>query len=68
MKPRTVILPFLLPRLSDAGAAQLVAALQTLFESVAHHYAGQVHQHHRRVANRQYRGYTAPVEPSDPPF
>jgi hypothetical protein len=68
MKTRTVILPFTFPRLSDAGAAQLVAALQTLFANVAHHYAGQVHQHHRRVANRQYRGYAAPAEPSDPPF
>jgi len=68
MKPRTVILPFTFPRLSDAGAAQLVAALQTLFENVAHHYAGQVHQHHRRVANRQHRGKFAATEPTNPPF
>jgi hypothetical protein len=68
MKTRTVILPFTFPRLSDAGAAQLVAALQTLFENVQHHYAGQVRRHHRCLANRQCRGYVAPAEPSDPPF
>lgn len=67
MKARTVILPFTFPRLSDAGAAQLVAALQTLCENVEHHYADQVHRYHRRAAQR-HRGYCTPDQRDQHPF
>ena len=68
MKPHTVILPFLLPRLSDPAAAQLVALLQALLAGIEHHYADQVHRHHKRQANRRYDRATARDPPSDPPF
>lgn len=48
MKRRTVILPFLLPCLSDKAAAQLVALLHELITGIEHHYAKQVHRYHKR--------------------
>ncbi len=68
MKTRTVILPVTFPRLSNAGAAQLVAALQILCENVAHHYAGQVHRHQRGLANRRHHDQLIPGEPTDSLF
>lgn len=67
MKPRTVILPFLLPRLSDAAAVQLVAILQTLFTTIEHHYAAQIQRQQRR-ADRQSYAYSPRDDPGDPRF
>lgn len=66
MKQHTVILPFLLPRLSDTAAAQLVAILQTLFTIIEHHYADQVNRQRRREDNRQVAH--SPRYPTDDPF
>lgn len=65
MKPHTVILPFLLPRLSDTAAAQLVTVLQTLFTTIENHYAPQIHRHRRREQDRRYR-YASPAHSDDP--
>jgi len=48
MKRHTVILPFLLPRLTDKAAAQLVELLHALIAGIEHHYADQVHRYHKR--------------------
>jgi hypothetical protein len=65
MTTHTVILPFLLPRLSDAAAAQLVAILQTLFTTIEQHYAPQIHRHRRRQDRRRY-AYSPRDAPDDP--
>ena len=68
MKRHTVILPFLLPRLTDKAAAQLVELLHALLAGIEHHYAEQVlryHQHRRQM--RQDRR-SPPSNLSDPPF
>lgn len=60
MKLHTVILPFLLPRLTDAAAAQFVALLKALLDGIEHHYADPVQRYHRR--QHQIRHY--PQAPS----
>jgi hypothetical protein len=57
MKTHTVILPFLLPRLSDAAAAQLITLLQQLLASIEHHYAPQIARYQRR---QHYRHLSQP--------
>lgn len=66
MKRHTVLLPFLLPRLSDAAAAQLVAVLQMLFATIEHHYADQILRQQRRNDGRQVA--PSPRYPTDDPF
>jgi hypothetical protein len=71
MKRHTVILPLLLPRLSDPAAAQLIELLRALITGIEHHYAGQVQRYHKRQQqiqqDRVYRR-SPPSTPSDPPF
>ena len=71
MKRHTVILPLLLPRLSDQAAAQFIDLLHALFASIEHHYAEQVQHYHKRQQqirhDRLYR--RSPLStPTDPPF
>lgn len=68
MKRHTVILPFLLPRLSDHAAAQLVDSLHALLAGIEHHYAEQVHRYHKRQCNRRLDRQSPPTDFSDPPF
>ncbi len=73
MKRHTVILPFLLPRLTDQAAAQLVALLHELLTGIEHHYAEQVHCYHKRQQqirqHRRDRVYQSPTSTlADPPF
>ena len=71
MKRHTVILPLLLPRLSDQAAAQFIDLLHALFTSIEHHYAEQVQRYHQRQLEiRQDRLYRrSPLStPTDPPF
>jgi hypothetical protein len=71
MKRHTVILPFLLPRLTDKAAAQLVELLHAILAGIEHHYADQVHRYHKRQQEiRQDRLYRrSPLStPTDPPF
>ncbi len=71
MKRHTVILPFLLPRLTDKAAAQLLDLLHTILTGIEHHYAEQVQRYHKRKLqiqqDRLYR--RSPLStPTDPPF
>lgn len=68
MKRHTVILPFLLPRLTDKAAAQLVALLHALLAGIEHHYAEQVHRYHQRQRNLDLDRQPPPSRFSDPPF
>ena len=68
MKRHTVILPFLLPRLTDQAAAQLVELLHALLAGIEHHYAEQVHRYHKRQRNLHLDRQPAPSRFSDPPF
>ena len=71
MKRHTVILPFVLPRLTDKAAAQLVELLHEIAAGIEHHYADQVHRYHKRQQEiRQDRLYRQSPRsmPTDPPF
>jgi demethoxyubiquinone hydroxylase (CLK1/Coq7/Cat5 family) len=68
MKRHTVILPFLLPRLSDAAAAQLVALLNALLTGIEHHYADQIQRYHQRQRELSRYPPVPPSSPADSPF
>ncbi len=71
MKRYTVILPLLLPHLSDKAAAQLLDVLHAILAGVEHHYAGQAQCYHQRQQQiRQDRLYRRSPRstPTDPPF
>ena len=71
MKRHTVILPFLLPHLTDKAAAQLLDLLHAILAGIEHHYAQQVQRYHQRQQEiRQDRLYRrSPLSiPTDPPF
>lgn len=71
MKRHTVILPFLLPRLTDRAAAQFIELLHELIGGIEHHYAAQVHRYHKcQQETRQNRlwGRYPLSTPTDPPF
>ena len=68
MKRHTVILPFLLPRLTDKAAMQLVALPHELIAGIEHHYAEQIHRHHKRQQEiRQHKKSQHP-RLTDSPF
>ena len=71
MKRHTVILPFVLPRLTDKAASQLVELLYEIIEGIEHYYAAQIHRYHNRQReirqDRLYRRSPLPT-PTDPPF
>jgi hypothetical protein len=62
MKRSTVLMPMLLPRISDQAAAQLLDILERLLECVRHHYAPQI----ERLQRRQ-RHSDLPFDPTPPP-
>ena len=68
MKRHTVILPFLLPRLTDQAAAQLVELLHAPLSGIEHHYAEQVHRYHQRRRNIRLDRQPPSSDLSDPPF
>ena len=59
MKHTTVLIPMLLPRISDTAALHLLDILEQLLASVRHHYAPQIQRCQRRQLNR--------AQPSRPP-
>ena len=63
MKRAFILMPLLMPRLSDHAAAQLLDILEQLLQCVQHHYAPQIHRWHRR----QFRA-RPPGEPPLPLF
>lgn len=71
MKRTTVILPLLLPRLSDPAAAQLIASLRELLAAIEHHYAVQIHRYRKREHECDLQHQCArsiSTSPLDPPF
>ena len=71
MKRYTVILPLLLPHLSDKAAAQLLDVLHAILAGIKHHYAQQAQCYHQRQQQiRQDRLYRrCPLSAKDdPPF
>jgi hypothetical protein len=71
MKRHTVILPFVLPRLTDKAAAQFIELLHALIGGIEHHYAAQLHRYHKRQQEiRQDRlwGRFPLSTPTDPPL
>ena len=59
MKRTTILIPMLLPRISDTAAVQLLDILEQLLACVGHHYAPQIQRCQRRQRNR--------AQPSRPP-
>lgn len=68
MKRHTVILPFVLPRLTDKTAAQLVELLYEIIEGIEHHYAQQVHRYHQRQREIRYDRQSPSSTLTDVPF
>jgi hypothetical protein len=69
VKRVTVIVPLLLPLLSDKAAAQLIEVLRALVDAVEHHYAAQIQRYRKRQRDIQLdRSRCASISPLDPPF
>lgn len=71
MKRHTVLLPFVLPRLTDKAAAQFLELLHEIIAGIEHHYAEQAHHYRKRrqeiQQDRLYRRHPLST-PTDPPF
>ena len=63
MKRATVLIPMLLPRISDQAAVHLLDILEQLLECVRYHYAPQIQRWQRRQ-----RSVDPPCQPSTPLF
>jgi hypothetical protein len=68
MRRHSVLLPFVLPRLTDKAAAQLVELLHELITGIEHHYAGQVHRYDKRRRDIRQQPHSVSPTPTDPPF
>jgi hypothetical protein len=68
MKRPTVILPFVLPRLTDKAAAQFIELLHELIGCIEHHYAEQVHHYRKRQQEIRYHRQSPSSRLTDPPF
>jgi hypothetical protein len=68
MKRHTVILPFVLPRLTDKAAAQFIELLHELISGIEHHYASQVHRYRKRQQEIRYHRQSPSLKPTNPPF
>ena len=68
MKRHTVILPFVVPRLTDKAAAQFVELLNELLSGIEHHYAAQVHRYHQRQREIRYDRQSPSSTLTDVPF
>ena len=63
MKLATVIVPILLPRLSDLAAVQLTEILAQLLALVEHHYGPQIERWQRRQRARENETSYPPCRP-----
>jgi hypothetical protein len=68
MKPRTVIVPLTLLRLSDQAATHIVELLREILDLIEHHYAEQIHRHRRRQREIRQHPPLPPSSFTDPPF
>jgi hypothetical protein len=67
VKSTTVIVPLLLPRLSDQSAAQLLDILEQFIACTRYHYAPQIQRWQQRHRQPPLSS-PAPTSPSDSPF
>ena len=69
MKRVFLLMPMMLPKLSDRAAAELLEILEQLLASVRHHYEPQVRRWQRRQRQAELRMHT-PATPlfGDEPF
>ena len=68
MKHRTIVVPLLMPKLSDPAAVHLVDILEQLLGIAQHHYGAQVHRWRKRQ-HRSHRHQTPEAAPLfDEPF
>lgn len=69
MKRGFILMPMMLPRISDRAAAELLEILEQLLACVRHHYEPQVHRWQRRQRQADLRMHT-PATPlfGDEPF
>ena len=69
MKRASILMPMMLPRISDQAAVQLLEILEQLLACVRHHYEPQVHRWQRRQRQADPRMHT-PATPlfGDEPF
>ncbi len=69
MKRVFILLPMMLPTLSDRAAAELLDILEQLLAAVRHHYAAQAHRWQRsRCSSASARRTSAPTLFDDQPF
>lgn len=68
MKHSTVLLPVLLPQLSDQTATQVVDLLQQLLAIIQHHYAPQLERHRQRLPRTRHYSLPSATAYSDEPF
>ncbi len=68
MKPAFVLMPLLLPRLSDRAAAQLLDILDQLLGCIRHHYAPQLQRWRRRQTHLDQPRATPPTLFDGEPF
>jgi hypothetical protein len=68
MKRHSVLLPFVLPRLTDKAATQLVELLHALLAGIEHHYGAQAHRYHKRQREVRQPRPSPSSRPIDPPF
>ena len=58
MKRVFILIPMMLPKISDRAAAELLEILEQLLACVRHHYEPQIHRWHRRQRNADLRLHT----------
>lgn len=66
MKPRSVIMPIVLPRLSDAAAVQLVQLLREILAIVEDQYVPQIYRQRARGHARPPLHSHSPPHDEDP--
>lgn len=59
MKRTFILMPMMLPKLSDRAAVHLLEILEQLLACVRHHYEPQVHRWQRRQRHADLRLHTS---------
>lgn len=68
MKRAFILMPMMLPRISDRAAAQLLDILEQLLECVRHHYGPQIQRWHRSQCRAHQPSKPFPSLFDDVPF
>jgi hypothetical protein len=68
VKRAFILMPMMLPRISDRAAAQLLDILEQLLECVRHHYGPQIQRWHRSQCRAHQPRMASPSLFDDVPF